>query len=210
MMKRFILGFQRRVWCPKWTPLSRSWRMVTTAMPCPPGVSLVGSVGGARVWPPAWRLTRTPPDAVQRRPLRGKPDQTGCASPFRWTTGQRAKAREFGHRGRRPYLHGMPQPVGEEIGPHRPRRVPPVSEWLPVLPPLVLCVAIVLVPGAGIAYAVGLRGIAAWGVAPSLGTTLLAGAAVLAPFMHLPWQPWLLVAAAALAVLLAYLLGFAV
>jgi hypothetical protein len=35
MMKRFIFGFQRRVWCPKWTPLSRSWRMVTTAMPCP-------------------------------------------------------------------------------------------------------------------------------------------------------------------------------
>src|ERR1700760_2073663 len=33
-MKRFIFGFQRRVWCPKWTPLSRSWRMVTTAMPC--------------------------------------------------------------------------------------------------------------------------------------------------------------------------------
>src|SRR3978361_1263536 len=32
MMKRFILGFQRRVWCPKWTPLSRSWRMVTTAI----------------------------------------------------------------------------------------------------------------------------------------------------------------------------------
>src|SRR3954451_6967471 len=31
-MKRFILGFQRRVWCPKWTPLSRSWRVVTTAM----------------------------------------------------------------------------------------------------------------------------------------------------------------------------------
>ncbi|GIG37838.1 hypothetical protein Cpa01nite_32190 [Cellulomonas pakistanensis] len=31
-MKRFILGFQRRVWCPKWTPLSSSWRMVTTAM----------------------------------------------------------------------------------------------------------------------------------------------------------------------------------
>src|SRR3954470_4015265 len=31
-MKRFIFGFQRRVWCPKWTPLSRSWRIVTTAM----------------------------------------------------------------------------------------------------------------------------------------------------------------------------------
>src|SRR5690349_12822672 len=31
-MNRFIFGFQRRVWCPKWTPLSSSWRMVTTAM----------------------------------------------------------------------------------------------------------------------------------------------------------------------------------
>ncbi len=37
-MKRFILGFHRRVWCPKWTPLSRSWRMVTTAMARPSGV----------------------------------------------------------------------------------------------------------------------------------------------------------------------------
>src|SRR3954451_16423624 len=32
MMKRFIFGFQRRGWWPKCTPLSRSWRMVTTAM----------------------------------------------------------------------------------------------------------------------------------------------------------------------------------
>jgi hypothetical protein len=31
-MNRFIFGFQRRVWCPKWTPLSSSWRIVTTAM----------------------------------------------------------------------------------------------------------------------------------------------------------------------------------
>src|SRR3954453_7716931 len=34
-MKRFIFGFQRRVWCPKWTPLSSSWRIVTTAMVVP-------------------------------------------------------------------------------------------------------------------------------------------------------------------------------
>jgi hypothetical protein len=31
-MKRLTFGFHRRVWCPKWTPLSSSWRMVTTAM----------------------------------------------------------------------------------------------------------------------------------------------------------------------------------
>src|ERR1700712_420266 len=32
MMKRFIFGFQRRVWCPKWTPASSISFMVTTAM----------------------------------------------------------------------------------------------------------------------------------------------------------------------------------
>ena len=30
-MKRFIFGFQRRVWWPKWTPASSSSRMETTA-----------------------------------------------------------------------------------------------------------------------------------------------------------------------------------
>src|SRR6185369_10105438 len=30
-MYGFIFGFQRLVWCPKWTPASSSWRMV---MPC--------------------------------------------------------------------------------------------------------------------------------------------------------------------------------
>src|SRR5688500_12883495 len=30
-MNRFILGFQRRVWWPKWTPASNSCFMVTTA-----------------------------------------------------------------------------------------------------------------------------------------------------------------------------------
>jgi hypothetical protein len=85
-----------------------------------------------------------------------------------------------------------------------------VSEWLLVLPPLVLCAAIVLLPGAAVAYAAGLRGIAAWGVAPSLGTTLVAGAAVLAPFLNLPWQPWLLLAGTAAGALLAYLVGVAV
>jgi hypothetical protein len=35
-MKRFIFGFQRRVWCPKWTPLSSSCFMLTTAMEAQP------------------------------------------------------------------------------------------------------------------------------------------------------------------------------
>jgi hypothetical protein len=51
MMKRFIFGFQRRVWCPKWTPLSRSWRMVTTAIAVFSLVSLLSVVRGR--WHPA-------------------------------------------------------------------------------------------------------------------------------------------------------------
>src|SRR5919106_2460685 len=31
-MNRFIFGFQRRVWWPKWTPASRSSRIETTDM----------------------------------------------------------------------------------------------------------------------------------------------------------------------------------
>src|SRR5436190_1909153 len=34
-MKRFIFGFQRRVWWPKWTPASRSSFMETTGMGAP-------------------------------------------------------------------------------------------------------------------------------------------------------------------------------
>src|SRR5689334_10372269 len=52
-MKRFILGFQRRVWCPKWTPLSSSWRMVTTATVVTPRCVLV--VPALAVAAPAWR-----------------------------------------------------------------------------------------------------------------------------------------------------------
>jgi hypothetical protein len=43
-MNRFIFGFQRRVWCPKWTPASSIWRMVTTAM----GPSFLVRRSGAR------------------------------------------------------------------------------------------------------------------------------------------------------------------
>src|SRR5215207_1830890 len=67
-MKRFILGFQRLVWCPKWTPASSSWRMVTTATVVLPAVpvrpppvvlpTVVDRVGG-----PGPRPARVPPGA---------------------------------------------------------------------------------------------------------------------------------------------------
>src|ERR687884_438374 len=35
-MNRFIFGFQRLVWCPKWTPASSNCFIVTTATASPP------------------------------------------------------------------------------------------------------------------------------------------------------------------------------
>src|SRR5581483_8496413 len=37
-MNRFIFGFHRRVWWPKWTPASNSCFMLTTAIAVPPPV----------------------------------------------------------------------------------------------------------------------------------------------------------------------------
>src|SRR2546426_10457892 len=56
-MKRRILGFQRRVWWPKWTPASSSSRMEATAMVAPSRFRLQCS-GGARGAPAAKAGTR--------------------------------------------------------------------------------------------------------------------------------------------------------
>src|SRR5438309_11866813 len=42
-MYGFIFGFQRLVWWPKWTPASRSWRMV---MPCAGAMACAISAAG--------------------------------------------------------------------------------------------------------------------------------------------------------------------
>src|SRR5919205_3157990 len=58
-MKRRILGFQRRVWWPKWTPASKSSRMETTGTGWPLSVGLTAA-GGAAV-EPAPRAPAPPP-----------------------------------------------------------------------------------------------------------------------------------------------------
>src|SRR6185312_6848555 len=76
-MKRLTFGFHRRVWCPKCTPLSSSWRMVTTAMAVllfsTHGCVACGCVSPDRVaGEPGARLT--PADRV----VLWKTDGSGC------------------------------------------------------------------------------------------------------------------------------------
>src|ERR1700761_9089468 len=54
-MNRFILGFQRRVWGPKWVPLSSSCFMLTTAIT---GHSFVVGCRPASGEAGPWRLLR--------------------------------------------------------------------------------------------------------------------------------------------------------
>ena len=55
-MRRFIFGFQRRVWWPKWTPASSSSFMETTGMDAPFWLDLLKlqrGLGGDRQTRPA-------------------------------------------------------------------------------------------------------------------------------------------------------------
>ena len=83
-----------------------------------------------------------------------------------------------------------------------------MSEWLAALPGFLLVLALVLVPGVGSAYAVGLRGLAAWGAGPAMGMTVLTAAPVAAQLLGLVWSPRLLIASAAAWVLAAAVIGW--
>jgi hypothetical protein len=72
--------------------------------------------------------------------------------------------------------------------------------WLSAVPVALLTAAWVLVPGLPLTYALGLRGVSAWGVAPAASIGSVAVGAVVAGLAGFPWSP---VAALAPAVLLA-------
>src|ERR671915_2296857 len=62
-MKRFIFGFQRRVWWPKWTPASRSSLMETTDTGLPLSVVCTAPTGPGGTG----RIGPAPPPAAVRR-----------------------------------------------------------------------------------------------------------------------------------------------
>lgn len=75
--------------------------------------------------------------------------------------------------------------------------------WFEAVPPALVCCGWLLLPGLPITYLLGLRGLAAWGFAPTVATGIVGVTAVLAPMAGLTWgflPP--LAATAALAVLL--------
>lgn len=82
-----------------------------------------------------------------------------------------------------------------------------MSEWLQALPAFLVVVGLVLLPGLGMAYAVGLRGLLAGGAAPALGMTVLASSPVATQLLGLSWGPDLLLAWVAGWVLLAVGVG---
>ena len=116
-MKRRIFGFQRRVWWPKWTPASRSSRIVTAGMvaprfdgrvpderragparePAPPrGRSVRGRVRGPMVGPPG-RPTILPAERLRgasrhARTARADGPGTTVRPPCRTRPGRAASA----------------------------------------------------------------------------------------------------------------------
>ncbi len=61
--------------------------------------------------------------------------------------------------------------------------------WIDAAPIALVTIAWVLVPGLGISYLLGLRGIAAWGLAPVSSIALIAATAVLAEKLGIDWSP---------------------
>ncbi len=77
--------------------------------------------------------------------------------------------------------------------------------WFDAAPTALVTVAWLLLPGAAISYLAGLRGIAAWAVAPITSIALIAGTAVLAEMIGVAWSVWIVLTmcAAAIAVVAA-------
>jgi hypothetical protein len=63
-----------------------------------------------------------------------------------------------------------------------------MGQWAATLPAVGLALAVLLVPGLGAAYAAGLRGIPAWGLAPPISVSVVAVAAVVAAAVGVRWS----------------------
>ncbi|MGZ4635001.1 DUF6541 family protein [Oryzihumus sp.] len=77
--------------------------------------------------------------------------------------------------------------------------------WFEALPTFLALAAVVLLPGLALGYAVGLRGLSAWGVAPPLSVSLLGVLGIVAGVAHIPWNVGVLAVGTAASCVLAAL-----
>lgn len=63
-----------------------------------------------------------------------------------------------------------------------------MDTWWSVTPALLILAGLVLVPGLAMSYAIGLRGLVGWGLAPTLGLTVLAVSPIAARLLSVPWS----------------------
>ncbi len=82
-----------------------------------------------------------------------------------------------------------------------------MTAWLATAPALLALAVLWFGPGLAVGALLGLRGVRLLGVAPALSLTIVAGGAVLAPYLHLRFTPLTVVAMTALAALGAGLVG---
>ena len=148
-MNRFIFGFQRRVWCPKWTPASSICRMVTTAMVMSPLLRLAAHApgrrgdrrrsrcdrdGARRDWRTVGRCYRRT-GGRRHRPWRGTPHtqarrsgaaRAPCRRPGRAAAGHRSRPSSgVGSTGASSARRGARSRTASVVGPTTVRRPPP-------------------------------------------------------------------------------------
>ncbi|QFZ16174.1 DUF6541 family protein [Saccharothrix syringae] len=75
--------------------------------------------------------------------------------------------------------------------------------WFEVVPVALAAAGWLVGPGAALAYAIGLRGLSAWGMAPTFSTLITAFTAVVAGRLGIPWSPVVVLIATAAVVAVA-------
>ncbi|WP_035749242.1 DUF6541 family protein [Arthrobacter sp. 35W] len=82
-------------------------------------------------------------------------------------------------------------------------------QWLSTVPAMACALAVLLVPGLGLAWFLRMRGFAVVAAAPVLSVALIAVAATIAPFLSIPWSLLPVAALTVLACLAAHFAGVA-
>jgi hypothetical protein len=82
--------------------------------------------------------------------------------------------------------------------------------WWAILPPLLVALVVVVVPGLIVAYAATGRGITAWGLAPALSLTTFTVVGLVFGLVHIPWELWTVIPGVSILVVLVVIAGWVI